>query len=165
MIAELKSKIIALKNDLPSISRAVIMDNSREIIRIYQDNQIGLGKMKGSRKDAIWVRGHDGRVHYSGAYTPATEARAEDPHYRPIMPKDAGARYNFQWTGGFFAGMHVIFQPPYNFAIYSRDGVTPILLDIFGDLFTLTDENLQAVDRLVEADFSKRVNQRLEAIV
>lgn len=108
--------------------------------------------------------GKDAFGNIIGTYSPATEFISQNPdagQVRPILPKNAGDPYNFEWTGDFFNEMTMVANGK-EVIFTSTDSKTPLLTMKYKDLFGLTDENMtEAVTEKILPAFVEVLCSRL----
>lgn len=124
------SGIDSIKARTPAQARKILIDNKTEIIRILREDQLNDGLNS------------SGTV--VGTYSAVTAALADLS--RPRKPKVAGQPYNFEWTGDFVDGLYLFFEDVFSYSIFSTDEKAAFLVDKFGDIVTLTDENNDRVN-------------------
>lgn len=163
MIKEIQRGISRIQNDVYKIQREQIKKKQADIILYFQDNQIGLGIRKGTRKDGVII----------GWYAPATEVFSQDPHsIQPKTDKIAGEPYTMEWSGDLFNKMYIYFEDKNSFTISSRGEAVryftqkPFNLANPQDMFTLTDKVLNDIEEIfIQKGFFETVEKRLNALV
>lgn len=101
---------------------------------IQQTEKVALSLQKSQLDE-----GRDNKGGLIGEYTKKTEELAKNERTR--KPKIAGEPYNFQYTGGLFDKMVLLYEKP-NVIFYSKDSKTELLVDTYQNLFGLDDYNL-----------------------
>lgn len=123
----------ALKRDIPRIVREIIRQEAIEIIDVVKYGQL--------------AKGLDSQGAVIGVYTPGTEERAKRGRVRKA--KEAGQPYNFQWTGKTFDKMSLKFTGDMTFQVFTKDTKRDILLEEYGEIFDLTEENNDWINEVI----------------
>lgn len=84
--------------------------------------------------------GEDSNENIIGKYKRSTELESLFGSPRPIRPKKEGQPYNFEWQGGFFEGMTLLFDDK-KVEWWSTDEKTPFLVSKYKDLLGLNTYN------------------------
>jgi hypothetical protein len=148
--------LITLRDSIEQLfTRETIFEVFLESVKAFEQYLLDFNKLRLSE-------GEDIRGNIVGRYSRATELEAlfgSGP--RPIQPKREGEPYNFEWTGGLFGGMRLVFGD--REAIFdSTDSKTRDLVSKYGEILGIQQEDLtEAIrDRLLP-DFLRRVKLRL----
>ena len=130
-------EIADIKRDLPDILRKILKDKKKQVLNILKKEQLGKG-LNSKGKPLTSLKGN-------GFYAKSTELFAKEPP-KPRKPKEAGKRYNFEWTGGTFDNMFMHFEDEKSYSLFSKDKKASFLEEEYGDIFTLTKKNNKQVN-------------------
>lgn len=78
-----------------ALTRVIVKKNTFQIVQL---NQIALDKGRDYEKSLV------------GVYAEATASWAKSPHHLANQPKEAGAIYNFDWTGALINGIYITYK-------------------------------------------------------
>ncbi len=132
--------IIAIEKKLPEIAKQAVLDNSEDIINIVKFAQLGEGK----NSFGLPLAWSDG----DGTYANSTQDIADhDPNYSREEPKTEGQSYNFNWSGETFDFMGLKAKKTDEYEIFTKAGKQSLLEGIYGEIFKLTKENNDWVNR------------------
>lgn len=131
----------SLKGKIPDVAKEAILENKGVIVNLVKYNQLSRG-INSSGRPLAKKKGRG-----SGYYAKATERIAKSEGVR--MPKIAGSPYNFAWSGDTLDGMYLkaINISRSNYEIYSRTSKAKLLEDIYGEIFDLTEEHNEWVNK------------------
>lgn len=131
-----------IKDQIPSVARSAIEENSEDIINVLKFSQLGIG-LNSDGSPLRWSGG-------TGFYAPSTQNIANrDPRYSRQKPKGAGDPYNFQWSGETFAFMDLKFIGTDEYEIFTASGKQSFLESIYGEIFELTDAHNKWVNETI----------------
>ena len=132
-----------LKDDIPLIAYDVAVKNAEKIIKILQDEQLGIGLNSFGSSLSF----SQGNVSGDGTYTEWTEQIAN--HESTRKPKQAGDVYNFEWTGSTFDSMILKADDSGEYQILSTDGKMRMLEGLYGKIFDLTPQHNEYVNEVI----------------
>jgi len=139
----------AMLNSVEDVLRDYIIQHSQEIVDLVKWNQLSKGKNSYGQPLA-WEKG-------TGYYKPTTQNYAK--LFGAATPKTPGAPYNFQWTGDTFDSMGLRLTTK-SYEIFSIDGKQKLLESIYGEIFDLTKEHNDYVNkRILEPLMSKWIEE------
>lgn len=140
--------LTSIKQDLPNILRQILIDEKETVLNILKDEQLSKGL------DA------DGNV--VGTYSRSTEIESIFGEVKPRKPKIEGQPYNFEWTGGFFDKMDVMFEDLKSYTLFSRDEKAKFLNEQYGNIDTLSQSNNERVNNeVLRPKMFERIIERL----
>lgn len=85
--------------------------------------------------------GQDNEGNIIGTYSRATELESLFGDNKPRTSKEEGQPYNFEWSGGLFDNMFLLFGDD-EVSFWSKDSKTPELVEKYDNLLGLDDYNL-----------------------
>lgn len=142
------------KNLVPLQSKELVYEILFDVIRSFEAYLIDLNLIQLSKGEDIFGK-------TIGTYSAVTEEIAKKPP-RPKEPKIFGKPYNFEWSGDFFRGFKLDVKN--QVAIFtSRDSKTPMLIDLYGDIFGLNDDNLrEAIQEKIAPNFINQIRKIID---
>lgn len=130
--------LTAMKNSVEDVLREILLDHKGEIVNLVKYGQLSKG-LNSDGKPLKWAHG-------SGYYASATQAYATRDRVR--VPKTAGSPYNFSWTGETLDNMKFKLEPK-TYEIFTVAGKQRLLESIYGEIFELTDEHNEYVNKKI----------------
>ena len=97
-----------------------------------------------------------------GNYSPSTEGYADRDNIS--TPKTPGAPFNFYWTGGTIEGLYIkgVSKSSSSFDISTTDGKKNLLESVYGEIFDLTPENNEIVNKtIIEPYISQKIEENI----
>ena len=138
-----------MEDSIEDYAKQIVKDNVDEIIKVLQDEQLGVGQYHTGRP----LKWKDGTGFYakSTAYISASA----------IKPKIEGEPYNFQWTGSTFASMAVKVENDESYSIFTKDGKEEFLKKTYGKmLFKLSKKNNKWInENIIEPKLVKFIEE------
>ena len=153
-------RVKRLRSELEDIMFKVLVENEDAIIDMFQENQIGLGLMIGTRKDLIYIRHKKSRRTGYSRFTEDYWKRSS--HYRADFDKSENNPYYMQWTGDFFESMRVYYEKKFKFGIRSTDPKRGVLFRDFGDILSLGNVTQKQIEKYIlndqiDSELKKRI--------
>ena len=130
--------LTAMKSSVEDVLRDILTEHSGEIIDLVRFGQLAKG-LNSYDKPLQWAYG-------SGFYAKNTQGWADKQGLS--VPKTKGSPYNFQWTGDTFDSMGFKLVSK-SYDIFTIAGKQSLLEGIYGDIFNLTKEHNDYVNKKI----------------
>jgi len=137
-----------LKSKIPGWAVEAVKENSDLIVNIIKGKQLS--------------KGLDSNGNLIGRYAPSTEGYADRDNI--TTPKTSGSPYNLYWTGDTLENLYIksVNKSQSSFNISTVASKKKMLEDIYGELFDLTEENNDLVNKtIIEPFIAKKIEENL----
>lgn len=153
-----QSKLNALKKQIPQFAKEAIIANGQIIVNYVKYGQLAIGENSFGMPLAFSDFGNSG----TGFYAASTQAIATREGAR--KPKPAGGAYNFEWTGETFDNMKLggVNKSKGTYNIITAAGKQALLESLYGEIFELTPENNEKVNReIIEPYVAQKIEENI----
>ena len=145
-----QQKLNGIKKQVPQWAKEAIIADSGRIVNIVKYNQLARGL--NSFGSPLAFREANGNMG-SGFYAKATQSYADADNIS--IPKTKDAPYNFQWSGETFDNMKMgaVNKSKKTYDLVTVSGKQKLLESIYGEIFDLTEENNEWVNKTIIEPF------------